>query len=216
MPRARRTVLRGPSAPTRYRTRTSYSAADPDRGRSVAPHAVAVDLEAHQFRAEAHVSTAVLHVLEQHRFEVVLGDERERRRAHGRDVLGSGRTQRLHSDHGSGQHGGDAELQPDVLPGRVHALVQAPGPEDLHGPRPDAGRLREDRGARVPLDDQDADAGTGQTGGGGEAGGAGADDEDVVGLELWRHDIALSVRKGMCPPHGRRPDPRADPYRLRS
>jgi hypothetical protein len=68
----------------------------------------------------------------------------------------------------------------------------------------------------VLLHDEDPDAGTGQTGGGGEAGGSGADDEDVIALGLWEHDIALSVRGGMWSSHGRGRDPPSDPYRLRS
>ena len=113
--------------------------------------------------------------------KVVLRDERERRRAHGGDVLRDGRAQRFHRDHAErparGKYPGTA--------GRPARPRRRAGPTPRTGASPwcAAGRRSPSGRSRCPRAGRRRGRGCrcGQADGSGEAGRAGADDEDVVG-----------------------------------
>ena len=81
---------------------------------------------------------------------------------------------------GTDRFGLDGHGQSGLLGLPQDRFLQPPTAHDLHRPRTYPGGLGKDREAGVLLDDQDADAGSGQGGGGGETGRAGSDDDDVV------------------------------------
>ena len=130
--------------------------------------------------AEPDLPAELEQLREQHRLQVVLRSYGEGGGAHPGEHVGCGGRDGELLQHRSGQGGLDRAGDLDVLGAGADLVLKPPGAHQLHGARAEAGGLREDRGAGVPVHDQDAGAGTG----GGKAvvrpRGAGADDEDVV------------------------------------
>ena len=203
MPRAVRTRLRGPSAPTTNRAahrrrRAGVPVAD------VRPGALVVDGEVDELRGEPDLGPGTTGRLEQDRFEEILRAAGREGRADGEGLAGEGEADRVLGEVGVDE--GPAERRPgeDVRARRAHVVGDAPGPEDLHGARTQPGGPGMDRGAVVALDDEHPRAVAGGGDGGGEARGAGADDEEVVAHDMEPRDAdaapdPCSLRNQRCP-----------------
>lgn len=119
-------------------------------------HAAAGHVEADQFGSEPDLAALGQEVLEQNRLEVVLRADGDRARADRLQVVGGRDTERDLLLSGIGERRGHGHSQPDLLRTLAHLLLEPPAAQDFQCSQPDAGRLGEDRGADVLLDDQDA------------------------------------------------------------
>ena len=199
-PARRRTVLSAPSAPTTQRASMVSSAPSAACARTVTPSSCwtsSCDAD-----PEPDLPAELEQMREQHRLQVVLGRYGEVGRAHPGEHLGCGGRDGELLQHRSGQDGLDRAGDLEVLGAGADLVLEPPGTHQLHGARAEAGGLREDRGAGVPVHDQDAGTGTGGGESSGQAGGAGADDEDVVAGVGDGSSHASSVGPAMV-----RPDP---------
>ena len=142
------------------------------------PHTVGVLLERDELGREADVATERPEVIHEDRLEVVLRAHRRGGRADRRGLrLGrkaQGRLQRRRIVEMANR--GLAWDHPPAA--AADRFVDPPAAEDLHRANADACRAREDRGRRVPLDDDRLDAVSGEADRGDEPGRPGSDDED--------------------------------------
>ena len=111
--------------------------------------------------AEPDLPAELEQLREQHRLQVVLGGYGEVGGAHPGEHLGCGGRDGELLQHRSGQDGLDRAGDLEVLGAGADLVLEPPGAHQLHGARAEAGGLREDRGAGVPVHDQDAGTGTG-------------------------------------------------------
>ena len=114
----------------------------------------------------------------EHRLEVVLGHARRGGRAQHRALLPARKADRhRHADVRAGERRADQHRPFHVRAAGPHLLLEAPGPEELHGPQADRGGPGQGGRLGPALDQAARDPAARQRDGGGQTGRAGPDHE---------------------------------------